>query len=71
MKRTFLTKKNLITKFIMAKKKLQIFNEYYEAILYCILNNIEYERISKHHTRLNTSRDWFVMQRNKKVLKNV
>jgi hypothetical protein len=61
----------LMNKFIMPKKKIKVFNEYYEAILYCILHNVEYKRISKHHTRLNTSRDWFVVQRNRKVLKNV
>jgi hypothetical protein len=54
----------------MAKKKLKVFEEYYEAVLYCVLNNISYNTISKYHTRLNTSRDWFVIQHNKKVLKN-
>jgi hypothetical protein len=55
----------------MAKKQLRVFGEYYEAVLCCILNDIEYKRISKHPTRPNTSRDWVVVQNNKKVLRDV
>lgn len=55
----------------MAKQKLKVFDEYYEAAMYCIMNGIKYNRISKHHTRLNTSKDWIVVQHNKKVLKSV
>jgi hypothetical protein len=71
MMKIILMKKHLINLLLMAKKQLRVFGEYYEAVLCCILNDIEYKRISKHPTRPNTSRDWVVVQNNKKVLRDV
>lgn len=53
----------------MAKKKLKIFDEYYEAVMYCINNGLEYKRVCKAESRAGTSKDWFVYLANGKVLK--
>jgi len=34
----------------MAKKKLKIFDEYYEAVMYCVNNGLKYKR-EKHETK--------------------
>ena len=31
----------------MAKRKLKIFEEYYEAVMYCVNNGLEYKRVCK------------------------
>ena len=53
----------------MAKKKLKIFDEYYEAVMYCVNNGLEYKRVCKAESRARTSKDWFVYLANGKVLK--
>lgn len=53
----------------MAKKKLKIFEEYCEAVMYCVNNGLEYKRVCKAESRAGTSKDWFVYLANGKVLK--
>ncbi len=53
----------------MAKKQLKIFEEYYEAVVYCVNNGINYKRVEKHSSRAGTSKNWFVHLSNGKALK--
>lgn len=53
----------------MAKKRLKIFTEYCDAVIYCVNNGIPYKKVVKHETRRGTSKNWFVYLKNGKVLK--
>jgi len=53
----------------MAKKKLKVFDEYYEAFIYCGNRGLKIKRVCKAETRAGTTRDWFVYLANGKVLK--
>ena len=52
-----------------SKKKLKVFKQYSEAIIYCVNNGIRYSRVCKHQTRPNTTYNWFVQLEGGKVLK--
>ena len=49
-------------------KKLKIFEEYSDGFIYCINRGIRYERVVKHQ-RSKGSKDWYVILKNGKVLK--
>lgn len=51
------------------KKQLKIFDEYYEAFIYCGNNGYTIKKVEKHHTRPGTSKNWFVHLSNGKTLK--
>lgn len=52
----------------MARKKLKIFKEYCDPFIYCINREIKYSRVMKHDSSVG-SRDWYVVLKNGKVLK--
>jgi hypothetical protein len=51
-----------------SKKKVKVFDQYSDAFIYCVNNEIKKYKICKYHTRPNTMRDWVVMK-NGQVLK--
>ena len=55
--------------FMRRKKQLKIFDEYYEAFIYCGNNGYTIKKVEKHHTRPGTSKNWFVHLSNGKTLK--
>ena len=53
----------------MAKKRLKIFEDYCDAVIYCVNNELKYKRVEKHSSRAGTSKNWFVHLSNGKTLK--
>ena len=51
-----------------SKKQLKVFKHYYEAIVYCVNNDLKYKEVVKHPSRPNTMYNWYVILKNKKPL---
>lgn len=54
---------------MQSKKKLHVFKNYSDAIIYCVNHDVKYSRVCKHESRPNTTYNWFVQLKNGKVLK--
>jgi hypothetical protein len=53
----------------MPKHRILIFQHYYEAVMYCINNDITGYSVEKYQTRRETTYDWVVRLRGQKMLK--